>query len=113
VIEGLARLLLASTRAGDAACRYGGEEFVLVMPGAGPDAALERIDNLRECFAGTPFTIDGDTLNMTFSAGVACFPEHGRNAQTLLVEADRALYESKAAGRNQVRTAGVSLPWAK
>lgn len=105
VIKGLASLLLESTRAGDMACRFGGEEFVLVMPEIDLEVAVARVNQLREQFATMAFAGCDDALRATFSGGVACFPAHGSDAQSLLVAADHALYAAKAAGRNQVSAA--------
>ena len=107
VLKGLATFFTANTRASDVACRFGGEEFVLVMPGADATFALERIDELRQGFSRVPFEMGGIAQYVTFSAGIACYPEHASDRETLLMEADRALYAAKSGGRNQVQVARV------
>ncbi len=106
VIKALANLLQAHTRRGDVACRYGGEEFVLSMPGAALETGLQRLNALCAQFGATSIDVAcGGAIQTSFSAGVACFPRHGDDAQTLLTAADRALYAAKEAGRNRVLAA--------
>lgn len=107
VLQALGETLRAHTRGGDVACRFGGEEFVLVMPDAPLASAVERTDTVRQTFAASPVQYGGQSITVTFSAGVAGFPEHGDDARGLLRSADRALYEAKGSGRNRV-TASVT-----
>ncbi|MCF6277317.1 MAG: diguanylate cyclase [Anaerolineales bacterium] len=102
VLEQLGQLLLANTRRGDTVCRYGGEEFVILMPKAGLDIALDRAESWRRAFASTEVEYEGKILRAEFSVGVACFPEQVKSGEDLLKAADQALYLSKANGRNQV-----------
>jgi diguanylate cyclase (GGDEF)-like protein/PAS domain S-box-containing protein len=102
LLEALGDLLRSYVRGGDVACRYGGEEFVVVMPGAPLETAIQRADEWRRAFAMVRVSAGANSLHATFSAGVASFPLHGTNADTLLDAADRALYVAKAAGRNRV-----------
>lgn len=101
VIRMLADFLQAETRAGDVVCRVGGEEFVVVMPGASLEAGFQRVEHLRQGFSRLRFDRQ-EERGVTFSAGVACAPLHGRDAQALMMAADRALYHAKDAGRNRV-----------
>jgi len=101
-LKALGDLLLEQTRFGDVACRFGGEEFVVVLPGAPLEIAAIRVNQMRQFFAVRKIAIRGTALSVTFSAGVAGFPEHGSDDASLLAEADRALYAAKAAGRNRV-----------
>jgi diguanylate cyclase (GGDEF)-like protein/PAS domain S-box-containing protein len=100
VLEALGRLLRERTRPGDIACRYGGEEFVLILPDASLTVALARAEELLVAFRelsrerGHPVTL---------SAGVAAFPTHGQTEDELLRAADEALYAAKLAGRDCVR----------
>ncbi len=101
MLQALADLLRNNTRQMDVACRYGGEEFVVVMPGAPFDAALVRAEQLRAKFERLRIVSNSVTLQATISLGVAAFPQHGKTSDELLRVADDALYAAKAAGRNR------------
>ena len=105
VLEALGRLLAQGVRGGDIACRWGGEEFVLVLNPSPAAAGLERADALRRAFADLAVRFQGQELRNTLSAGVAAFPEHGADAAGLLRRADAALYRAKSEGRNRVAMA--------
>ncbi|MBI5070159.1 MAG: sensor domain-containing diguanylate cyclase [Deltaproteobacteria bacterium] len=106
VLQEVARLLKRGTRAEDIVCRYGGEEFVVVMPEASLAVGAERAENLRAQVEQLRIAPRGETLRAaTISLGVACFPEHGEEIADLLKVADAALYRSKAGGRNRVTVA--------
>jgi diguanylate cyclase (GGDEF)-like protein len=106
MLQALGALLLSQTRSTqDIACRYGGEEFVVVMPGATPEMALNQTEQWRLAFEYTCVTYAGKTYHATFSGGVASFPMHGQTGDELLRAADRALYVAKANGRNRVQRA--------
>lgn len=98
----LASLLQKKTRNTDVCCRYGGEEFVIVMPTASSEEAKQRVDQLREEFSKIKIDTGKDEACMTLSAGVASYPLHGDDDKSLLDAADRALYTAKAKGRNRV-----------
>ncbi|HRE26469.1 MAG TPA: diguanylate cyclase [Anaerolineales bacterium] len=105
VLESLGRLLRATSRQMDIACRYGGEEFVLLMPGATLDLAAQRAEAWRAAFAAERLDDGGTPLQATLSVGVAAYPNHGQGVDALLRAADAALYRAKNAGRNCVRLA--------
>jgi diguanylate cyclase (GGDEF)-like protein/PAS domain S-box-containing protein len=106
VLQSLADLLRRHIRTGDVVCRYGGEEFAIVMPGAGPEQALERASALRRAAHSVDLPGPGPMHGvLSISAGVASFPDHARRAADLVRSADEALYAAKAAGRDC-----VSLP---
>jgi len=108
VLQQLASLLQEQTRGGDLACRYGGEEFVLVLPEASLEGALQRAEQLRREVRHLNLYHGQQTLGViTLSLGVAVFPEHGGTAETLLGAADEALYRAKAAGRDRVVAASA------
>ncbi|PQP02414.1 hypothetical protein C5614_04105 [Massilia phosphatilytica] len=109
MLRALGSLLRQQVRPSDSPCRYGGEEFVVVMRDVTLDLAISRIDELRVAFAALRFASNGLEVSRTFSAGVAVFPLHGRDEATLLAAADAALYAAKAAGRNQVCAASVHV----
>jgi len=107
VLRMLARLLAQSTRAGDAVCRIGGEEFCLVFANSAPADAKRRLEELlARLKAGTVRLGEEELAGITFSAGLAGYPEDGITAPALLSAADRALYQAKHEGRAQV----VALP---
>ena len=105
VLQALGRLLRTHTRGGDIASRYGGEEFVLVLPGLAIEAAHQRAEQLRTVFEGFRLEWAGSMLSVTLSAGIATYPDHGKAEEDLLRAADQAMYSAKAAGRNCVRVA--------
>ncbi|HDQ03278.1 MAG TPA: diguanylate cyclase [Deltaproteobacteria bacterium] len=101
-LTSLSRLLDQKTRSTDVCCRYGGEEFVIVMPTASLEEAAQRVDQLRVEFGKIKIETGKKEVSVTLSAGVACYPLHGDNDKSLLDAADRALYTAKAKGRNRV-----------
>ncbi|MDB5080963.1 MAG: hypothetical protein JWP00_2887 [Chloroflexi bacterium] len=103
MLQALSKLLQAQTRASDITCRYGGEEFVLVMPGISIELAYRRINKMRMAFEALRVSVGDETLQSTFSAGIAVYPEHGVTGEELLQLADQALYQAKTAGRNCVK----------
>ena len=101
VLRTLALSLRNLLRAGDVVGRYGGEEFVVLLPETSIDDARGVLDRVRRSFAALGLASSGGGGGSTFSAGVAAFPDHA-SASLLLDAADAALYRAKAAGRNQV-----------
>lgn len=104
-LQAVGALLATSIRTGDLACRYGGEEFLLLLPGTAAQVALQRTDGLRLAFANLPVPSAGEPVRVTLSAGVATYPDHGLTREELIRKADAALYQAKAAGRDCVRVA--------
>ena len=106
VLATLGRFLKVHIRDGDVYCRYGGEEFVLVLPGASVETARERAEFFRQEAHQLRVT-SGDRVlpPLTLSLGIAIYPEHGATLQKVLKCADAALYASKRAGRNRVTVA--------
>jgi len=105
LLSELGALLLATTRPGDIACRYGGEEFVLVLPRASLQHALRRAEDFRRRFSEIRVQELQPDQTPTLSIGVAVFPEHGQTQDDLLRAADRALYAVKEAGKNSISSA--------
>ncbi len=103
ILSSLGALLRSASRAGDVACRYGGEEFVLILPAASLVDAQRRAEEIREAIRGLRVTHEGRPLEpVRCSMGVAAFPEHGGVGSALLRAADAALYRAKREGRDQV-----------
>jgi diguanylate cyclase (GGDEF)-like protein len=95
--------LNTKVRGEDVACRYGGDEFALILPDATGEVALEIVERIRAAFALLQVeTPAGGRASTTFSAGVATFPTDGHSSRELLVAADRALYQAKTAGKDRV-----------
>jgi len=104
-------LLNAHIRGGDLACRYGGEEFALILPEMPLESICQRIETTRRGVRDLNVRHRGQSLErITVSAGIAVFPEHGGTGETLLRAADGALYQAKAEGRD--RTVATGLPAA-
>ncbi|HSH85063.1 MAG TPA: diguanylate cyclase [Guyparkeria sp.] len=103
VIRRLSTLLNTQLRKYDGVGRYGGEEFMIVLPATTIHDAIRLVDRLREQFAALAITTEaGDTIHCQFSAGVAGYPEHIA-PQEIINAADAALYRAKQSGRNQVQ----------
>lgn len=101
VLVQLAEVMKRGCRRHDVAARFGGEEFVLVLPGLGSAEAAEVVGRLLAEFRDLDFGPKGPR-RLTFSAGVASVPTHARDRETLFRAADRALYDAKSGGRNRV-----------
>lgn len=102
VLKTLAELLKTGTRESDLICRYGGEEFVAVMPNMSCAQALERAESWRRQLEETAMVYDNLSIRTTVSAGIAVFPDHGKTPELLLTRADEMLYQSKNNGRNRI-----------
>ena len=104
VLREFAVRLATNVRAIDLPCRYGGEEFAVIMPETKLEDALRIAERIRRHVAGAPFRVSGgkESLSATISIGVATTGGEGDTPDTLLKRADAALYEAKAQGRNRV-----------
>jgi len=106
VLQRFAALLTKMLRRSDVVCRYGGEEFVAVMPDIGADGAEIMLERLLEAFQAQRETIGTRRLpHGSFSAGIARYPRHGHTLEQLLSRADRALYVAKNHGRARIEQA--------
>jgi diguanylate cyclase (GGDEF)-like protein len=100
-LRNAARVLSAAVRSGDAAVRFGGDEFLLVLHGADARGAERVAESVRRALADLPPVSEG-MGSMTASIGVALFPAHGESLEEVVHEADLAMYRAKARGRDQV-----------
>lgn len=103
VIRALANLLRQRLRRIDSLGRYGGEEFLVVLPDCTAEQALRVLDEIRQRFAELKFIAGGSEFSVTLSAGIASTEGAPASASELLEKADQALYAAKHGGRNQVR----------
>ncbi len=107
VLREAARRMKSITRGYDAVGRYGGEEFLMVLPGCGPAAAAARAEQLRQVIADTPFLVGRDLLPVTCCVGLCCREgATAADAYAMIQEADVALYKAKRRGRNRVEVSG-------
>jgi diguanylate cyclase (GGDEF)-like protein len=102
VLRNIAALFKGSIRGSDRAGRYGGEEFLIILPETTADEAGRIADRIRSRLAEEDFPAGSQRVKITISGGIASFPSHGRSPESLLRSADAALYRAKAGGRNRV-----------
>ncbi|MGA7218891.1 MAG: diguanylate cyclase [Candidatus Sulfotelmatobacter sp.] len=109
ILREAASLLAAGIRAEDFVCRFGGEEFVVILPTADATASRARAERLRGKMKELVVNYQGSSLGaVSISVGVAAFPLHGLSPKELMAAADGALYESKRNGRDQVTVAKMA-----
>jgi diguanylate cyclase (GGDEF)-like protein len=107
LLRKLGEYLQQRIRGGDIACRYGGEEFVLVLQGVSLEATLQRAEQVREDVKHLQVAQEGRVLDaITLSLGVAIFPDQGETPREVLQAADLALYRAKETGRDRTCVAG-------
>ena len=110
VLASIGELIWLSLRRGDIPCRYGGEEFTILLPDVGIEEARLIADRVLNYIADFDFAVDAEiSIHMTTSIGLAVYPQHGADVEKLVAAADSALYEAKRNGRNQVQVAGSSI----
>jgi diguanylate cyclase (GGDEF)-like protein len=103
VLVAVAGLLRNQIRSSDIVCRYGGEEFALILPEASPDSVRQRAESIRAAIKQLELTHQGVALgSITASLGVALFPTHADDPDALMAAADAALYAAKSAGRDRI-----------
>ncbi len=103
VLRGVANSLTTRVRKGDIVCRFGGEEFTVIMPEISLEKAVECAERLRGEVAACSFDHRGTKLDsVTVSLGIAMFPDHSRRVEAVVELADGALYRAKEEGRNRV-----------
>src|SRR5919108_2578702 len=119
VLRDWSNLLKSRFRGSDIVCRYGGEEFVIILPEISVDNARQRLEQLRQDLRRVAVRRDGQIIDgVTVSMGIAYYPVHGRTNQSLLHTADKALYRAKELGRDCIVTASeeaqddVAMDWS-
>ncbi len=100
----------STIRGGDIACRWGGDEFLVLLPETGLAAAAALAERLCQEVSSAQVEVDGATLNIRASFGVASYPASAGTPHALLLAADRALYQAKREGGNRVATEAASPP---
>lgn len=110
LLRGIGKLIQQTVREGDMPCRYGGEEFVVILPGADLASTRQRAEVLRLAIEHWhPDSAHKALGEVTVSIGVAAFPDHGLTWQAVVQYADKALYAAKHAGRNRVVAATSAM----
>ena len=102
LLRQLTRLVQAELRYTDVLARYGGDEFIVLLPETPGMGALEVAARICDAVAGVPLDLDGKRVACTVSIGVACHPADGSTLDAVVSRADRAMYQAKQAGRNRV-----------
>ncbi|MNO62616.1 putative diguanylate cyclase YdaM [compost metagenome] len=103
VLKQVAGILKASIRPGDVCCRYGGEEFVVILPRTKASDAYIVAERIRKTLEASEVPL---AMKVTSSQGIAHYPSHGNSLEELLEQADRAMYSAKGLGRNRTVIAG-------
>ncbi len=108
LLRQVARLVLAELRYTDVVARFGGDEFVVLLPETPAAGALEVAARIRDAVVGAPLNVDGRHVVTSVSIGIAGYPADGSTLDALIAHADRAMYQAKEAGRNRVVQFGVA-----
>lgn len=111
VLRKLGQLIPREVRMDDSVCRWGGEEFLLLLPHSDQVTAMSTANRIRETIATTPIQVGAQVLNVTVTMGVATFVDNEK-FEAVAHRADVALYAGKVAGRNRVMAAEASYPSA-
>jgi diguanylate cyclase (GGDEF)-like protein len=112
-LQVFADVLSRVLRPSDFAGRIGGEEFAVVLPGCGIEAAFAIANRVRTAFQGDAYFLDGQHIAATVSVGVASTSDQARSLHEIIVSADAALYEAKSLGRNRVTIADGNMSASK
>ncbi|HKJ40049.1 MAG TPA: diguanylate cyclase [Anaerolineales bacterium] len=101
-LQAAAQTMTNEIRRSDIACRYGGEEFMVVMPDTSHLDALQRAEQFRKNIQNLKINHKGRNIQLTVSTGIAIYPAHGKDIDEILTAADTALYQAKREGRNKI-----------
>jgi diguanylate cyclase (GGDEF)-like protein len=101
LLRQLARAIQAELRFTDVAARYGGDEFIVLLPDTPAKGAMEVAERIRTRIATSPLPVNGASVTASVSIGIACYPEDGGTLDALAAHADGALYSAKQDGRNR------------
>ena len=107
VLRKIGEVVKGHVRKEDIACRYGGEEFLLILPGMSPEGLKARAEEVRRNVKKIKLVYQGKDLAVTISLGVAVLPQHGPTIEDAMKAADDALYQAKADGRDQAVMAAI------
>jgi len=102
VLRGVAQVIRASLRSVDTPARYGGDEFVALLPETDPTGAYVVAEKIRQEVSDLLVEAEGQKIVTSMSIGVVCYPDDGRTADELMIAADEAMYSSKRLGKNRV-----------
>lgn len=102
VLRGVGEVIRSGGRRIDTAARYGGDEFVVLLPETDPTGAYVLAEKIREGVADLRIDVAGTTIRPSISIGVVSYPEDGRTSDELMITADTSMYHSKRAGKNRV-----------
>jgi diguanylate cyclase (GGDEF)-like protein len=102
LLRQIANAVQVELRATDVPARYGGDEFIVLLPETPPKGAGDVAERIRNAINARPLAINGQNVFASVSIGIACYPEDGRTLDALAARADRALYQAKQEGRNKV-----------
>jgi len=102
LLRQIANAVQVELRATDVPARYGGDEFIVLLPETPPKGAGDVAERIRLAIGARPVAINGQNIFASVSIGFACYPEDGRTLDALAARADRALYRAKQEGRNKV-----------
>ena len=108
VLRGVGEVIMLGVRRIDTAARYGGDEFVVLLPETDPTGAFVLAEKIRLGVHAMPIEIEGGTPSPSLSIGVVSYPDDGRTSDELIISADGAMYTSKRAGKDRVT--GVPVP---
>jgi diguanylate cyclase (GGDEF)-like protein len=102
LLQHLVRCIREQLRGSDVMARFGGDEFIVLLPETNSKGAMEMAERIRKSIEVSRFDIRGGDTNTTASLGVASYPEDGGNLDVILDKADKAMYRAKQLGRNRV-----------